>query len=313
MKPNKSVPTIIVVGFLGTGKTTLINNFLRQANGIRITVFVNDFGAINIDHDLIEAVEKDRIALSNGCICCTLNEDLVRVIVEYCQTEPPDLFVIEASGVANPKSLISTMQVLQRAGQSHLQSQIYIVDAAHFGSLGYEDVEELIDHAATSDLILINKCDLACQDRIDKIEKTLARSAPRALRKTTTKARLSLTEILNLKKESELIQEFSHSKHNVNKQFCTVAFEHIPPLSQRRFDELIKLLQDTCLRAKGFLTIDGYPQSQICIQQVSRQVETTIIMPNDTKSSRLVTIGWHKKMVPEHLSELLGVKPIDSL
>ena len=143
MPPENPVPTYSVGGFLGAGKTTFVNDLLSNTTGQRFVVFVNDFGAINIDYDLIETVEEDRVSLANGCVCCTLNDDLIESIVAFCET-PPDAFVIEASGVANPKSLEDSLNALEHAGYAFMKRRVYLMDADQFGGLDYADTEDLI-------------------------------------------------------------------------------------------------------------------------------------------------------------------------
>lgn len=308
MLMRNSVPTLTIGGFLGAGKTTLVNQLLGQADGRRIVVFVNDFGAINIDHALIATVEEDRIALSNGCVCCSLNDDLVRSMVEFCENDRPDLFVIEASGVADPKALASTLQALQAAGQAHLQSRIYVLDAAHFGGLDYADTEDLIDHAAASDLILINKSDLVTEQRVNEIGELLERSAPGPLRKVTAQASLSWQDAIGLK-NNRIVEIHSGSLHAAHTDFRAVYFENIPPLTERRLDALIDLLKETCLRAKGFLQLEDPHRFATRLQLVGRFVELTPLAAKDDLQPRLVVIGWSKTLPVNQVARLLKANP----
>lgn len=308
MLMRNSVPTLTIGGFLGAGKTTLVNNLIRQADGRRIVVFVNDFGAINIDHALIETVEEDRIALSNGCVCCSLNDDLVRSMVAFCENDRPDLFAIEASGVADPKALASTLQALQAAGQAHLQSRIYVLDAAHFGGLDYADTEDLIDHAAASDVIVMNKADLVPDARVDEISKLLDRSAPGVVRKVTAQAALSWADAIGPERQSPL--EFKPgSPHASHTDFKTVSFENIPPLSERRLGALVELMKETCLRAKGFLRVDGHDETGKRLQLVGRHVDIEHLLAKDVGKPRLVIIGWEMALPVEQVSTILRVGP----
>lgn len=312
MLMRKSVPTLTIGGFLGAGKTTLVNHLLRQADGQRIVVFVNDFGAINIDHALIETVEEDRIALSNGCVCCSLNDDLVRSMIDFCDNNRPDLFAIEASGVANPKALAATLEALEAAQHAHLQSRIYILDAAHFGALDYADTEDLIDHAAASDLILINKSDLVTPQRIAEIERLLARSAPNVAQSVTSQAALSWSNALDTTFRGETARNPNRSKTLVHPNFKAVSYENVPPLSDARLSALIDLLKDTCLRAKGFLVLEGAHPRANRLQLVGQQVELTPLHSSDAPSSCLVVIGRAENLPSEALSHLLLTCPTAS-
>ena len=171
--PKKRVPLTTVAGFLGAGKTTLVNHMLQEAAGARIVVFVNDFGAINIDYDLIETIETDRISLKNGCVCCSLNGDLIEGVTGFVRdTDAPDAIVIEASGIADPRALDSSLAALEAAGLIRLDARLYVLDAATFQALSYNDQETIIDHTAVSDIVLINKVDLVSAETRQKSQET---------------------------------------------------------------------------------------------------------------------------------------------
>ena len=225
-------------------------------------------------------------------------------MVEFCENDRPHVFVIEASGVADPKALSSTLDALRAAGQAHLQNRIYVLDAAHFGELDYADTEDLIDHAAASDLVLVNKADLAVSSRIQEIEKLLSRSAPGVRRKVTAQALLSWDEILDQSPRTSVLGVFSgRSGHT---EFATASFKGFPPLSENRLTALIGLLQHGCLRAKGFLETDFGTKR---LQLVGQHVEVTSIPAEDTEPSRLVLIGWPDRVPTEKVASLLRVDP----
>ena len=104
------LPTVLIGGYLGAGKTTLVNHLLRQADGRRVAVLVNDFGSINIDADLIEGSSAGVLALSGGCLCCSFGDDLVGTLQALTRREPaPDVCLIELSGVALPAAVLRTV------------------------------------------------------------------------------------------------------------------------------------------------------------------------------------------------------------
>ena len=312
MIARNSVPTLTIGGFLGAGKTTLVNHLLKGADGARVVVFVNDFGAINIDCDLIETVETDRIALSNGCVCCTLNDDLIHTMAEMCETDPPDMFVIEASGVADPKSLAATLNALKHSGHAHLQARVYVLDAACFGGLDYADTEDLVDHAAASDLIVINKSDLVAAQRLEEIETLLGRSAPRSVRKVTAHGQISLSDLQGGAAVGKYASDKTTTSHDVDARFSTFSFQDIPPLSQERLERLSGLLKDTCLRAKGVLLADAPRPPAVLLQLVGRQLDVRPVEAKEDAAGRLVTIGWSQQLNPAALSALLCVPPVAS-
>ncbi|SHG63067.1 CobW family GTP-binding protein [Cognatishimia maritima] len=308
---DNSVPTYSFGGFLGAGKTTLINHLLRQADGRRFVVFVNDFGALNIDYDLIETVEADRIALSNGCVCCSLNDDLVQSMVEFCRSDPPDAFMIEASGVANPRALDASLQALAQAGLAHAQSRVYVLDADQFGGLDYADTEDLVDHAAASDLVVVNKSDLVDSERMSEITALLARSAPRVNLHKTSYGQLSFAciEPAGLKVASDA----APFCETVNAEaFETYSFDGIPLLSQTRLNDLADALKTMCLRAKGVVRLAEEPDTAFQVQLVGQRLDVRPLEISSDRSSRLVAIGWLDTIDPNILENLLGIDPISS-
>eukprot|EP00971_Amphidinium_carterae_P224334 4450575-Amphidinium_carterae.1 len=168
------IPICVVTGFLGAGKTTLLNHILRNQSGLRAAVFVNEFGATEIDSTLIRmhsSIDEDRIiTLDNGCICCEINEDLANQLqaVLAAQAGMVDFIVIETSGVCDPLPVLSTLENLDSlAYKTHLDCVIAVVDAqtltpqsvpsiAH--KLGLEDTAKA--QICSSDIVLLNKCDL---------------------------------------------------------------------------------------------------------------------------------------------------------
>jgi len=174
-----NIPLVTIGGYLGAGKTTLVNQLLTRSDGRRYVVFVNDFGAINIDVNLVDSVEADRISFSSGCVCCTLNDDFVAAVVALAQGDDRvDGILIEASGVSDPRALEASLRALEAAGHIRFDTALYVIDADHFGRLDYIGTETIIDHAVASDLVLINKADLVDAAQIDAISDMLKVAAP---------------------------------------------------------------------------------------------------------------------------------------
>ena len=155
-----TVPVTVVGGFLGAGKTTLVNHVLRVATR-RYAVLVNDFGALDVDAALVRAQEGDVLALSNGCVCCGAGPDLGAGIERLARLDPPpDWMLVEASGVSDPRRIGQLVQL--EAGVT-LDSVVVLVDAAAFSEqLADPYLEDtLIRQVARADLVVLNKCDLA--------------------------------------------------------------------------------------------------------------------------------------------------------
>lgn len=291
------VPVVTIGGFLGAGKTTLVNRILGEAGGKRIVVFVNDFGAINIDYDLIEAADTDRISLKNGCVCCTLNDDLIKSIVGFCRSDRADAFVIEASGVSDPRSLDQSIFALQSARHVHLNSRIYVLDADQFGSLDYADSELLIDHAAASDLVLINKSDLVRTKQLQTLEAILDRSTKNVAICRTSHCAIAVDRILQNPKSFDplcgdvISQEQGPIQHHEDRyQSWSKKIER--PLRREAFQKFLQEISVPALRAKGTIVFEDDPGRLAAFDLVgSRITSKTLGNCPSGEASRLVVIG----------------------
>lgn len=255
------VSLVTVGGFLGAGKTTLINRILSQANEQRYVVFVNDFGDINIDYDLIETVEEDRVSLKNGCVCCSLNADLIETIATFCRDQAPDAILIEASGVADPRSLDNSLMPLVQAGYINLDYKIYLLDVDQIGRLDYADTEMLIDQALASDLVVLNKCDLVDPSQLSATKRLLTQSGNTATIIDTTFANLPLESLLLIDPGE---RNFTTPKDGMNHgHFASWSRQNIAPLTFRAFEKLLEATHPFVLRAKGRVYFEDDPQQLV--------------------------------------------------
>ena len=155
----EKLPVTLVTGFLGSGKTTLVNHILSNRAGVRAAVLVNELGDIGIDNDLIVAAEGGMIELSNGCICCATNNDLLDSIVRVLsRSEPVDHILVETTGVADPLPVAQTFQRPEFRDALRLDAIVAVADAEQF-SLDLFDSHAVRSQLRHADAILINKCD----------------------------------------------------------------------------------------------------------------------------------------------------------
>ena len=291
------IPIVTIGGFLGAGKTTLINHILHQAEDQRIIVFVNDFGTINIDYDLIEAEDANRISLKNGCICCTLNEDLIATLKSFLDDETkPDAFVIEASGIADPRALDRSIALLEKAGRVRSDNRVYLVDTDQFLQVDYEDSEAIIDHAAAADLLLLNKCDLTAPTDIERIENLFAKSASNTFTIKTKHCECDLDLVLGqgLSEQPTKVLDADRSltRHH---GFVSWSRETDQKIDRSRFEEFAKRLASTSFRAKGRIFFEQHGSRPSIFHLVGNRASLEAsVYSNGNQKTSVVAIGKSK-------------------
>jgi G3E family GTPase len=168
--PKRGMPVTIITGFLGSGKTTLLNHILTDRQGLKVAVLVNEFGDINIDSQLLVSIDEGMVELSNGCICCTINEDLVDAVYKVLEREDKvDYMVIETTGVADPLPIILTFLGTELRDMTRLDSIVTMVDSETFTPEHF-DSEAAFKQITYADITILNKTDLASDSQILNVE-----------------------------------------------------------------------------------------------------------------------------------------------
>jgi G3E family GTPase len=194
----KPIPVTVLTGYLGSGKTTLLNRILSENHGRKYAVIVNEFGEIGIDNDLIVESDEEIYEMNNGCVCCTVRGDLIRV-VEGLMKRPGrfDAIIVETTGLADPVPVAQTffMDDDVRA-KTELDAVITLVDAKHL-PLRLKDSREAEDQIAFADVVLLNKTDLVTPEELAKVEATIRVINPSARIHRTQRSEIDLTKVLN--------------------------------------------------------------------------------------------------------------------
>jgi G3E family GTPase len=198
--PKTGLPVTIITGFLGSGKTTLLNHILSNQQGVKTAVLVNEFGEIGIDSELIVAMDEDNtmVELSNGCVCCTINEDLQNAVYKILEREDKvDYLVVETTGLADPLPVALTFLGSELRDLTRLDSIVTVVDAENF-SVDLFNTEVAFNQIAYGDIILLNKCDLVDEADADNLEIRIRdiKDGARILR--TTKGNVPLSLLLSV-------------------------------------------------------------------------------------------------------------------
>ncbi len=301
--PDAPIPLTILTGFLGAGKTTLLNRLLRGNHGLRVAVLVNDFGAINIDAELVMDVADDVISLANGCICCSLRDDLVEAVLRaMARPEQPEYILLEASGVADPAGITLAFHTPRLRDRIRLDSVTCVLDAQQvFAYPNYPELLQLQLHQiAFADMVVLNKVDLATPEQLRQIHALIDHHFNNIRIVETSYCDVPYEILLGVGRFDPAVLiaaapngSHGHHGHDARPAFDTWSFETDRPLSLAALERAARKLPGGVFRCKGIVRAAEEPEQPAVLQVVCRRVDITRLESWEGRrpATRIVTIS----------------------
>ena len=298
-------PVTVLTGYLGAGKTTLLNRILTETHGKRYAVIVNEFGEVGIDNDLIVNADEEIFEMNNGCICCTVRGDLIRILEGLMKRRGKfDGIIVETTGLADPAPVAQTFLVDDDVRRNtKLDAIVTVIDAKHL--LGEIDqAPEAQEQIAFADVVLLNKTDLVSEPDIKTIEARIRSINPYAMIHRTERCALDLEKVLDrnafdlnrvLEFEPDFLNEAHDHEHDshVKSLSLTTDTSLIPQKFLPWIQDVVQQFGPDILRLKGIIQFKDDPD-RFVIQGVHMLIEgdhQRPWKPGEPSNSRLVFIG----------------------
>ena len=316
------IPVTVLTGYLGAGKTTLLNRILSEDHGRKFAVIVNEFGEIGIDNDLVVGADEEVFEMNNGCICCTVRGDLIRIVEGLMKRKGKfDAIIVETTGLADPAPVAQTFFVdadVQEAAR--LDAVVTVADAKWLLDR-LKDAPEAKNQIAFADVIILNKIDLVSKEQLEEVEARIRGINPYAKLHRAVRADVPLDAVLgrnafDLDRILEIEPEFLHAedghdhdhdhshgglKHYHDEEMQSVSIAIDGDVDPERFmpwiNDIVQREGPNILRSKGILAFKNEPK-RFVFQGVHMILDGDVQRPwasGETRRSRIVFIGRNLK------------------
>lgn len=283
----------LIGGFLGAGKTTLLSRLVQAPDAGRLGVVVNDFGDLAVDAALITELRGDVMRLGNGCICCSLQGDLMRALLAFKDGGEVDHVLVETSGVSDTQVLATELLELERSGVLRVDAVVVVVDADGFPRLLTEHPELGRAQVRAADLVVLNKVDLVDEAQLAAVEARIRALAPRARIARAVEADVPLALISGHGLEARALPtRADHSGHaHAHPVFSAFTFRESQTLTWMKLGPLLATLPPGVFRAKGTVAICERPGARVLVQVVGSRVHVRTLETGEAAGTELVFIG----------------------
>ncbi|MFL4973897.1 MAG: CobW family GTP-binding protein [Microvirga sp.] len=301
----EKIPVTVLTGYLGAGKTTLLNRILTEPHGKRYAVIVNEFGEIGIDNDLVVGADEEVFEMNNGCICCTVRGDLIRIMDGLMKRKGKfDAIIVETTGLADPAPVAQTFFVDQDVSDAAKLDAVVTVADAKWLTDRLKDAPEAKNQIAFADVIILNKIDLVSPDELAAVEDRIRAINPYARIHRAKNCQVPIAEVLNrnafdldriIELAPDFLEEGHHHHHDEDMQ--SVSVRHPGAVDPDKFmpwiSDLTQREGPNILRCKGIVAFPGEPK-RFVFQGVHMILDGDLQgtwKDGETRQSRVVFIG----------------------
>ncbi len=301
---SETIPVTVLTGYLGAGKTTLLNRILSENHGKKYAVIINEFGELGVDNDLVVDSDEEVFEMNNGCICCTVRGDLIRIVNGLMKrAQKFDGIIVETTGLANPAPVAQTFFVDEDVkAKTRLDAIVTVVDAKHLAAR-LDDAPEAADQIAFADVIVLNKLDLVTPAALAAVEARIRAINRYAEIHRATRGDVPIDKLLglaafDLQRVLESVPDFlEEDSHTHNEHLTSISLSLGAPLDARKFNAWVSHVLQTqgqnILRTKGILSYANEDR-RFAFQAVHMIADGDFVAPwkpGEARASRIVFIG----------------------